>query len=78
MTQMSTDRWEDKEAVVHIYNGMLVTKRNQVGSFVQTCVDVVSVISSEVSQKEENKYHIWIHICGIQKMVQMNLCPGQE
>ena len=28
-------------------------------------MDLESVIQSEVSQKEKNKYHILIHICGI-------------
>ena len=39
MTQMSTHR-EDKEAVVHMNNGLLVAERSQLGSFVQMCVDV--------------------------------------
>ena len=37
-----------------------------------------SVIQSEVSQKEKNKYFILIHICGIWKMVQMSLFTEQE
>ena len=35
-------------------------------SFVETWMDLESVIQSEVSQKEENKY-ILTHICGIKK-----------
>ena len=30
-------------------------------------MDLETVIQSEVSQKEINKYHILTHICGIQK-----------
>ena len=30
-------------------------------------MDLETVIHSEVTQKEENKYHILMHICGIQK-----------
>ena len=30
-------------------------------------MDLEAVIQSEVSQKEENKYHILTHICGTQK-----------
>ena len=30
-------------------------------------MDLESVIQSEVSQKEKNKYRILMHICGIQK-----------
>ena len=44
-----------------------VIKRNEIGSFVETWMDLETVIQSEVSQKEKNKYHILMHICGIQK-----------
>ena len=40
-------------------------KRNKVESFVETWLDLDSVIQSEVSQKEKNKYRILTHICGI-------------
>ena len=30
-------------------------------------MDLETLIQSEVSQKEKNKYHILMHICGIQK-----------
>ena len=50
----------DKEDVVHIYNG-----RNEIGSFVETWMELETVVQSEVSQKEENKYHILTHICGM-------------
>ena len=45
------------------YNSAI--KRNEIGSFVEMCMDIESVIQSEVSQKEKNKYHILMHICGI-------------
>ena len=35
------------------------------GSFVAMWMDLESVIQSEVSQKEKNKYHMLIHIYGI-------------
>ena len=43
-------------------------------------MDLESVIQSEVSQKEKNKYHMLTHICGIlkKKMVMKNLGAGQE
>ena len=37
-------------------------KRNKVESFVETWLDLDSVIQSEVSQKEKNKYRILTHI----------------
>ena len=42
-----------------------VIKRNETGSFVETWMDIESVIQSAVSQKEKNKYRILTHICGI-------------
>ena len=39
-------------------------KRNEIGLFVETWMDVETVIQTEVSQKEKNKYCILMHICG--------------
>ena len=33
-------------------------KRNKIGSFVELWIDLETVIQSEVSKKERNKYHI--------------------
>ena len=61
---MPIDRRLDKEVVVHIYNGILLShKRNEIGSFVETWMDLETVIQSEVCQKEKNKY-ILTHVCG--------------
>ena len=62
---MPIDRRED---VVHIYNGILLSHKKErnwiIGSFVETWMDLETVIRSEVSQKEKNKYCILMHICG--------------
>ena len=56
----------DKEDVVHICNGILLSiKRNEIGSFVETWMDLESVIQSEVSQKEKSKCRTLTHISGI-------------
>ena len=39
-------------------------KRNEIGSFAETWMNLKTVIQSEVSQKEKSKYHILMHICG--------------
>ena len=39
-------------------------KRNEIGSPVETWMDLETVIQSEVSQKEKNKYRILTHFCG--------------
>ena len=40
-------------------------KRNEIELFVVRWLDLESVIQSEVSQKETNKYHMLTHIYGI-------------
>ena len=40
-------------------------KKNEIGSFAETWMDLETVIQSEVSQKEKNKYRILMYICGI-------------
>ena len=53
-------------------------KRNETGSFVEMWMDLETVIQSEVSQKEKNKYHILTHTCRIQKNDTMNLFTKQK
>ena len=57
----------DKEDVAHIYNGILLShkNKNEIELFVVRWMDQESVIQSEVSQKEKNKYHMLTHIYGI-------------
>ena len=40
-------------------------KRNETVPFAETWMDLETVIQSEVSQREKNKYHIISLICGI-------------
>ena len=60
---MSINRGVDKEYVVHIYNGVLLShEKNGIGSFVEMWMDLETVIQSEVSQKEKKKLHILTHV----------------
>ena len=59
---MSIDRQMDKEDVVHTTEYYSAIKRNEIGSFSETWMDPETVIQSEVSQKEKNKYRILTHI----------------
>ena len=54
-------------------------KRNEIMPFPATWMELESVIQSEVSQKEKNKYHMLTNIYGIKKKkVLKNLGAGQE
>ena len=53
---MSTDRGMDKEDVVHIYNGILAIKKNEIMPFAATWMQLEIIILSGVSQREKDKY----------------------
>jgi len=56
----------DKEVVVHIYNGVLLShKRNTFQSVLMRWINLEPIIQSEGSQKEKDKYHTLTHIYGI-------------
>ena len=55
-----------KEDVVYLYNGILLShERSEFGSVLVRWMNLEPVIWSELSQKEENKYCILVHIYGI-------------
>ena len=60
----STDEWIKKMWYIYTMEYYSAMKRNETESFVETWMDVETVIQSEVSQKEKNKYRILMHICG--------------
>ena len=63
----STDEWIKRMWYIYTMEYYSAIKRNEVGSFVEMWMDLQTVIQSEVSQKEKNKYRIVTHICGIYK-----------
>ena len=65
-TYMPVNREMDKDDVMHIYYTVeyySAIKKNRIGSFAEMCMDLETVIQSEVSQKEKNSYCIFMHIC---------------
>ena len=52
--------------MAHIYNGILLShKKTELELFVARWMDIETVIQSEVSKKEKNKYRMLTHIYGI-------------
>ena len=60
----STEEWIKKMWYIYAMEYYSAIKRNETGSFAETWMDLGTVIKSEVNQKEKNKYHILMHICG--------------
>ena len=55
----------DKEDVVNIYNGILLSHKQEILPLAATWMDLEIIILSEVSQREKDKYHMISLICGI-------------
>ena len=60
-----TDEWIKKMWYKYTMEYYSAIKRNEIGSFVEMWMDLETVIQSEISQKEKNKYRILTHIRGI-------------
>ena len=53
-------------------------KRNETGSFVEMWMDLESVTQSEVSQKDNNKYHTVMQICEIYRWNRWTCFQGRN
>ena len=53
--------------MTHIYDGILAIKRNEIELFVVRWMNTESVIQTEVSQKEKNKYCMLTYIWNLKK-----------
>ena len=60
----STDERIKKMWYIYTMEYYSAIKRKEIGSFVETWMDLETVTQSEVIQKEKNKYRILMHICG--------------
>ena len=61
----STDECIKKMWYIYTMEYYSAIKQNEIGSFVETWMDLETVIQSEVSQKEKKKYRMLTHIYGI-------------
>ena len=62
---LSTDEWIKKTWHIYTMEYYSAIKRNETELFVVRWMDLDTVIQSEVSQKEKNKYRMLTHIYGI-------------
>ena len=60
----STDECIKKLWYIYTMEYYSAIKRNEIESFVEMWMDLETLIQSEVSQKEKNKYRILMHVCG--------------
>ena len=61
----STDEWIKKSWYIYTMEYYSAIKRNISESVLMRWTNLEPIIQSEVSQKEEDKYHILMHIYGI-------------
>ena len=63
---MSTGRWMDKEVLIHIHNGILLSyKKEHIWVCSNEVDELEPIIQSEVTQKEKDKHYILMYIYGI-------------
>ena len=62
--QKESCEWIKKLWYIYTMEYYSAIKRNEIESFVETWMDLETVIQSEVSQKEKDKYRILTHVCG--------------
>ena len=61
----SSDEWIKKMWHIYTMDYYSAIKRNEMEVFVMRWMELETVIQSEVSQKEKNKYHLLTYIYGI-------------
>ena len=74
----STDEWKKKLWYIYTMEYYSAIKRNTSESVLMRWMNLESIIQSEVSQKEEDKYRIQRMYTESRKMVLRNLFTGQQ
>ena len=70
---MSTDRGMGKEDVVHIHNGLLLSRKKNEITFTATWMDLEIIILSEISQKKTSIISFYLYVESKKMMIQMHL-----
>ena len=74
--QMSIDRWIDKEDVIHISSGILLSHKNEIMPFAAIWMDLELIILSAVRKREKQiSYHSYVES---KKVIEMNLFTKQK
>ena len=61
----SADEWKRKLQHLYMMEYYTAVKRNAFESVLMRWMNLETIIQSEVSQKEKQKYHILMHIYGV-------------
>ena len=64
---MSIDRWMDKEDVVYIYHGILLSHKKEWNNTICSNLDGSRDYHTKWSKSEKYKYHMIPLLCGILK-----------
>ena len=73
-----TDEWIKKMWYIYTMEYYLAIKKNEIMPFAATWMDLETTTLSEVSQTEKDKHNVISLICGVLKMIQMNLFTQQK
>ena len=60
----STDEWIKKMWFIYTMEYYLAMRKNEICPFIATWRELESVMLSEISQAEEDRYHMFSLICG--------------
>ena len=58
------DEWVKKMWFIYTMEYYLAMRNNEIWPFVATWMELESVILSEISQAEKDRYHVFSFICG--------------
>ena len=73
-----TDDWIRERWYMYTMEYYSAMKKSKIMPFAATCMELETLILSEVSQKEKDKYHMISLISGISYMAQMKLSTGKK